>query len=161
MFAVFWDKTVCLLHTQYIVDPGLCVVQQIWFEILLFSGQKVHFWILYSFLPLVFFILASNSDITKNHRWWHTEDMDCQEVRRWWHFWTRLKQWYNLTHSVPVFLHSLYWLTNGSLYLTLILIPFPPFRHLWFVTAIISIKIKNIRNYVNAFSSSADESTVE
>jgi len=29
------------------------------------------------------------------------------------------------------------------------------------MTAIMSIKIKNTRNYVNAFSSSADESTVE
>jgi hypothetical protein len=36
-----------------------------WFEILLFIGKKVHFWILYSFLPLVFFILASFNDIQR------------------------------------------------------------------------------------------------
>lgn len=106
----------CLLQTQHTLDPCLCVVQQIWFEILLFSVLKVHFWILYSFLPLVLFILASFSDITKNQNWWLIEDIDCQEVRRRWHIWTRLKQWYNWTHGVPVSLHSLYWLTNESLY---------------------------------------------
>lgn len=161
MFAGFWDKTACLLHTQHILDAGLCVVQQIWFEILLFSGQKVHFWILYSFLPPVFFILVSHSDITKNHRWWHIEDIDCQEVRRRWHIWTRLKQWYNWIHSVPVFCTACTGWQMALSILTLILILLTPFRHLWFMTAIISIKIKNTRNYVNAFSSSVDESTVE
>ena len=135
----FWEKTVCLLHTQHTLDSGLCLVQQIWFEILLFRWQKVHFWILHSFLPLVFFILASFSDITKNHNWWHIEDIDCQEVRRRWHIWTRLKQWYNWTHGVPVSLHSLYWLTNGSLYSYSYYYSSCTFRHLWYHSFIHSV----------------------
>jgi hypothetical protein len=140
-----WDKMVCLLHTQHTLDPGLRVVQQIWFEILLFNGQKFHF------LDSDFF--PSSGLLHSGVIQWHYKE---PQLVIYWGY--RLPgSTTPVTHLDKVKTVVQLDIRCSGLFAQLVLADkwvslFLLFLHLLgtYMTGIISIKIKNTRNYVTA-----------